>query len=304
MSNKAQTIIVGVVCFLVTIALIITIFFLAEINRKLQTPTNLMVVDNLPNGEILLQVDKNVNAEKYVFSITKNGKRQNLVSLNNFISATNYFEDAGVYKVACRVVGKTNASISDYCENVEFVVNIKLETPSVYLDKENDRLVFSTVTGATNYELIYGISQDGSIAKITESKYFGEMGKRYFDLSGLSKGCYSLRIVALGGEYEQSDFSAPIEYLKNEKLQAPTNVEFNNVDKILSFNSSWHKFLVVAYYDGTELTKTINIEDDKVEHSINLTEYLTNDLSKLELMAVGNSFDYTLNSDKVIWENA
>ena len=61
---------------------------------------------------------------------------------------------------------------------------------------------------------------------------------------------------------------------------------------------------MVAYYDGTELTKTINIEDDKVEHSINLTEYLTNDLSKLELMAVGNCFDYTLNSDKVIWENA
>lgn len=304
MSNKLKTIIVSIVCALVTIALIITIFFLAEVNRKLATPTNLMVVDNLPEGEIILQVDENPKAEKYVFSIEREGRKQNLVSLENYISATNYFEETGSYLVACRVVGKTNGSISEFCETVEYIVKTKLATPNFELDLENNRFVFSTVTGATGYELIYGIAENGEVAKLTESRYYGEVGKRYFDLTTLNKGSYTLRLVAKATNYDDSDLTAPIAYTKTEKLLAPTNVQFSNQTKVLSFNSDWHSFSVVAYYDGSELTKTITIEDQATEHSLNLTSYLTDDVARLEITAIGNEFEFTTNSDKVTWQNA
>ncbi len=305
MSNKLRTIIVSIVCALVTIGLIITIFFLADINRKLAAPTNLMVVDNLPDGEIILQVDENPKAERYVFIIYKDGERHvQLVSPDNYITATSNFEEAGLYEVAARAVGKTEASLSDYCPRVEFIVRIKLATPSVQLDLENNRLLFSTVTGATSYELIYGLTEGGTVASLTDSRYFGEVGRRYFDLSTLPKGSYTFRLMAKGGEYEESDLTDPITYTKTEKLAAPTNVTFSNASKILTFNSSWHSFQVVAYYENSELTKTIKIEDTESSHSLDLTSYLTNNVSKLELTAIGNEFEFTTDSDMVVWQNA
>ena len=304
MSNKLKTIIVSIACTLVTIALIITIFFLAEINRKLATPTNLMVVDNLPNNEIILQVDENPKAEKYVFSIERMGEKQNLVSLENYISATNCFKEAGLYQVACRVVGKTNGSISDYTDKLEYIVKVKLDTPNIELDLEKNILVFSTVSGATSYELIYGIAESGEIAKLTESRYFGEVGKRYFDLSELTKGSYTLRLLAKGGDCEESDLTEPISYVKKEKLSSPTNIVYDNADKILSFSSSWNSFSVVAYYEGSDLTKVITIEDSNENHVLDLTMYLTDNVYKLEIIALGSDNTYTINSDKVIWQNA
>ena len=304
MTNRLKTLILSIVCAVVVVAIGLTIFFLVGITAKLKTPENLEIVDNLPNGEIILQTDEIENAQKYVFLIRNGDERINLVSEENYISASSYFQESGLYKVSCRAVGKTSYSISDYCTSVEYIVRKNLATPNITLENDNQRLIFSTVEGATSYELIYGIDDNGEISKLTESRYFGgEAGKRYFDLSVLKKGVYSLRLIAKGGEYEQSAFTEPVLFTKYDKLEKPSNIVYNSNEKILSFNSDWYSFKLTIYYNETQNARVIQIEDKTSTHNINLSEYLDGDVSKIEIVALGKDDEFTISSEVGVWQS-
>ena len=303
MTNRLKTLILSIVCAVLVVAIGLTIFFLVGISTKLKTPENLVIVDNLPNGEIIIQTEKIDNAQKYVFLIRNGDERINLVSEENYVSAKDYFLEAGLYKVSCRVVGKTSSSISDYCVSIDFVVKKVLPTPNVTLDNENQRLIFSNVEGATTYELIYGISESGQISKLTESRYYGEAGKKYFDLSVLNKGVYSLRLMAKGGEYEESILTEPINFTKYEKLEKPNSISYNEENKTLTFNSNWYSFNIVVYYQNSGSVKTIQIESEGESHSINLSEYLEDNVERIEIVALGKDSEFTIDSEVGSWQS-
>lgn len=297
MQNKVKTIIFASLSAVLALGVALAVFFLINASSKLSTPTNLAVIDNLPNGEVVLQVDKNEQAIKYAFVVSRGGKSNTLISNVNYIDASAFIEEAGEYQIKCRVVGKTKASLSAFSASKTYICNNRLGTPETELSELENRLYFTEVQNAESYELIYGTNDNGELLKLYS--YVGQSGKKYFDLSSLSGGEYNLFVIAKASNYRNSKLSDPIVFRKIEKLQSPTEPNYTN--GILSFESNSNYFEVVISYSDNE-DKVLKIHSLGNEHHINIIEHHKTTITKVKITALGNDKLFTVNSDAVTIE--
>lgn len=303
MTKKIKTLIVSITCGVVIVGIALTLFFIVNICQKLEKPKNLRVIDNLPNNQIIIQVDEVNSAEKYVFKITKNNNSNLFLSTTNTLDVTSQISEVGTYQISCQAVGKTKSSISDYSSVVQYTVTRKLNMPVIELHNTEQKLLFTSVANADSYKLIYGVDEQGEFKTLEESRN-ADLGRRYFDLSSLEKGSYSLSVVALASGYESSDMSSQVLFIKNDVLETPTNLSFNTSNKMFSFESSCKDFKIVISYENSELTKTFYIQEITQNKVFDLSSYAENDISKIEVTALGKVQEYTINSQTaslIVW---
>lgn len=298
MTKKVKTIILSSICALLAVGIALSITFLVLYTKKLDTPKNLEIVDSLPDDKILIQADKVDGAEKYCYEISFGKNVKVLYSENNFMEVSEYLQNYGRYTFRCRVFGKTNAATSAYSGLTTYTVVEKLSAPEVMLD--GDKLVFTEVENATDYSLIYGVDSRGELLKMSGAQLVAESGKRYFDLSRLGAGEYSLTVIATGAGYSNSNMSNRVTYERVIKYSIPSGITFNEASRVLIFTSKASSFKLVVYGDQHLSGKEIFVNSDGT-HVINLSDHVEGTITKIEITALGSELSHTISSDIGVW---
>jgi len=197
---------------IVALAILFTVLYFVDINRKIDTPTNLSAY-HTSTGEIYVQVDENSDALNYEFVVTKSEDIvRTFVSENNVIEISSFVNLGGDYSIKCKLLGKTEASNSNYCEIINYTNNIQISAPTIHFNNDRTQLVFEIEDNYSEsitleFVLYYKVSDSGEFSTydtfsiITNDTHEAIVG--YFDFSSssaflslLENGEYSLGVNA------------------------------------------------------------------------------------------------------------
>lgn len=197
-----------------------------SIYAKIEKPSGLQVY-SLSNGEKHIYVDKNSRAERYEFNIVFNEGMPDIIkSKTNSLDVTKYMNTVGEFVISCKILGAVEIANSDYCDAIIYTNKIKISTPNIGLDSENNRLEFSLQDNyfdevSLNFILYYGANAEGGL--LYNENYTLESDDEkgfvygYFDLAFLQAGEYyiSIKAEAVDNDYYMpSDLSVQIAYTK------------------------------------------------------------------------------------------
>ena len=175
----------------------------------------------------------------------------------------------------------------------------KLKTPVV--TKKQNTLEWVQITNATSYRVYYGV--EDNTPKYLEVPATSS-ANAVFDLKEIDKlgaGAYTLYVVAVGeGNYLASELSAPITYAFSSKLDAPKNIVYDNLNKVLSFTIDVEKSKTTSfmiYINGEKIVFRYDAEKTVNAYELNLAPLLSGvSANKIGVVCMGDG-TYTTNSD-------
>lgn len=304
-----------------------------KISVKLQTPT--INIEKVSDEKIILEASQVANAVGYEFVVSiddakpiilkseKNRKELDLTSFKKIEA-----------KVRC--LGKIGKAHSNYSEEELETNKIKLQMSTVFVNglteiKENEKVVsyktskdlysddnitWEAVSNAKEYRIYYGVDIEKSEVKFKTTQ------KCVYNLSEILKengaGLYNISVVAIpeNSDYymasEPSDMKV-IEYYtqqesiifadlkENNVLTIYTDLLFNANQFSLSFNYGIINGVVEHKLVVEDLIKEELLYGGKLslKFTVNITEFLKNDLESLSIIVLGDG-KYSTNSSRYI----
>jgi hypothetical protein len=218
--------VISLIVLLVLVAVVVLVNYCVSIYTKIEKPTGLQVYA-LPNGEKYIYVDKNMKAERYEFNIVFNEESPQIIkSKTNSVNVTEYMNSVGEFVISCKYLGVVEIADSDYCEPINYTNTIKISTPNISLDSQNNKLEFSLQDRyfdevSLRFTLYYGVDANDELLYSQDYTLESNDGKGfvygYFNLDFLQAGEYylSLKAESVNNDYYlSSDLSAQIVYTK------------------------------------------------------------------------------------------
>ena len=210
----------------------------ADVNVKLDAPTNVKAEMNLKNEKFVVNVSWNAVKRTQSYNVYRNsssGGTYGLVAEN--ITATTWTDNSPLsgsnyYKI-CAVNREISSSQSSYAS-----VNVKLDAPTnvkAEMEVKNETFVVNVSWDAVKYAQSYSIYRKGGSGDY-ELMAENITGITWTDSSPLSGyNYYKVCAVGYGLTSSQSSYASV-----NVKLDAPTNVKAAIDDNDLVVNVSWN----------------------------------------------------------------